>query len=749
MSTNDNTANAAASAGATASPGPEGGGGRVVWKSRVDGGAHLEALARRNPYRRRVDATGRALAFLVDEWWLPRNAILAEVLAGLATGLSVLPEVVAFALVAGVTPERAIQTSMIMCAVATVLGGRPGLVTAAAGAVATISRKVVEDDGVGYLPYTVILMGLIQFAVFLVRGGRYALMIPHTVMLGFVNGLALIIAFAQVEAFKAETEIVTPACDVERVFEGGFRRSLLGRSLNSSGDVFTSGGWVGGEEAGWMLLEVAVCILAMTAHSFVPSGGKGAAGKARSALRAVPSSLIGILAAIVAENAIVRPAGGRTKSIGDIAQVRGTMPSPTWGGGDPALCDLPRVNGDLFSRIWQPALSMAMAGLLETVLTQTLVDDITGWRTSANREVGAQAVANVFSGCFGGMGGCAMIGQTMVNLQSGGFRRLSTFVAFVLFLLVNTAAYPAINVVPIASLVGVMWVVCFHTFSWPSLRILFASVQPASLRKKLPIDAGRLHKVRRADAIVIVLVTILTVFFDLFIAVAVGFIVAALCYSWESGQTLRLVARFYAPAAGPEACYGLPGQGPEDADAAHEDAVAKGLRRIYVVRGPLFFGSAVLFSDFFDPRHDPVDVEVHMGEAMLMDYSGIEALRAVGARYAEHGKMLHVRFLRPGCVRMASKAAGLVSGEGVSVEQLAHALDEGGYEGPLLGLGEDRPTGERRVSAIVVDGEGKARSVDLNDKDFSVEASARDAGDAVHPPGGESALTQGLEGFKG
>lgn len=535
---------------------------------------------------------------------------------------AVLPEVVAFALVAGVTPEIAIQTSMIMSGIVTVFGGRPGMITAAAGAVAVITKRVVKDYGVAYMFYAVLLMGCYQLVVFALNGGKYAKMIPHTVMLGFVNGLAIVIAAAQVEAFKVGKVIDGSSC-------GPPAKDVAAdaaRKLTSSVDF--EGPYRDWETGLWMLLVVAVTMATIVLLGL--SKNKYA--------KAVPASFLGIVMAIVTEYAIVRPAGGRTDSIGDVAQVEGNMPEWTW-----SRCDMPPLTGALLGKIWLPALSMAMAGLLETALTQLLVDDITNWPTHLNREVFAQGFANTFAGCFGGMGGCAMIGQTMVNLQSGGYRRVSTLATFVLLFIINTAAYPVVNVIPISALVGVMWVVCYHTFDWASLRILFMSMpQPRRLFDRW--GSGKYHKINRVDAVVVVVVTVVTVVLDLFIAVVCGVIVSCLCYAWQSGQTLKLVRV-------------------ENVDRDGQ------LRRVYELDGPLFFGSSVRFFGFFDPRGDPNDVEVHCQEMAIMDYSGIEAIENLATRYHEQGKRLHLRFLRPACLRMTYKAKGLAAT--AQIEQLA------------------------------------------------------------------------------
>ena len=489
---------------------------------------------------------------------------------------------------------------------------------------------MVSSYGVNYLFYTVILMGIFQFVVFLLRGGSYVRLVPHTVMLGFVNGLGIVIALAQIEAFKAESSVDESSC---------FPKRRLARSLLNSIDPLTKGTWVGGVEAGWMLCEIVVCMGVMVGLGFIKN----------KYVQMIPSSLMGIISTIVVEFAVVRPAGFSTRSIGNVAKVAGNLPQPSW-----TNCpEIPAISLDLLSKIWLPALSMAFAGLIETMLTQILMDDITNWRTNRNREVFAQSFANVFTGCFGGMGGCAMIGQCMVNMKSGGFRRLSTLTAFVLFLIVNTAAYPAINIIPTSALVGVMWVICFHTVNWPSFRIMFMSALPESWRAKFgPVAAY--EKIKRWDALIIFVVTVVTIVVDLFIAVAIGIGLSCVVYCWDSGSTIRVTAKTVT-------VHPVLDEKGEPTGETEE-------RAVYDIEGPLFFGSTVPFTDLFAPKSDPPRVEIHCREMQIMDYSGLEAVVALGAKYKEQGKRLHLRFLRPTCLHMAEKAKGLTGT--VTVEQL-------------------------------------------------------------------------------
>jgi SulP family sulfate permease len=409
-----------------------------------------------------------------------------EILAGLTTALALVPEVVAFALLAHISPLVGIGSAFVICLVTSVLGGRPGMISGAAGSVAVVIVSLVAKYGLDYLFVAVVLMGLIQVAVGLLRWGKFIRLVPQPVVYGFVNGLAIIIFMAQLEQFKV------PGA-------GGTEQWLTGTPL---------------------LLMGGLVFLTMALVYFTPKVTK-----------AVPGSLV----AIVVVSALVILGGLHTKSVGDIASIAGGLPTP----------HLPQVplNWHTLGVVFPYAIIMAMVGLTESLLTLTVVDEVTESRGRSNQDCVAQGLANVASGLTGGMGGCAMIGQTMVNLESRGRGRLSGGGAASALALFVVAGSGLIERLPLAALVGVMFMVVIATFEWASLRIL----------RRMP----------RTDVLVMLLVTLVTAISqNLALAVLLGVVVSALAFAWENAKRIR--ARHYLDAAG---------------------------TKHYELYGPLFFGS--------------------------------------------------------------------------------------------------------------------------------------------------------------
>ncbi|RZK53551.1 MAG: SulP family inorganic anion transporter, partial [Hymenobacter sp.] len=423
-----------------------------------------------------------------------------EVLAGLTTALALVPEVVAFALLAHISPLVGIGSAFIICLVTSVLGGRPGMISGAAGSVAVVTVSLVVQQGVEYLFVAVALMGAIQIAIGLLRWGKFIRLVPQPVVYGFVNGLAVIIFMAQLEQFKV------PAAAGEAQ-------------------------WLAGPALALMLGLVA---LTMALVYLTPKVTK-----------AVPGSLV----AIVVVSALVILGGLHTKSVGDIASIAGGLPTP----------HLPQVplSWHTLGVVLPYAIIMAMVGLTESLLTLTVVDEVTESRGRSNQDCVAQGLANVASGLTGGMGGCAMIGQTMVNLESRGRGRLSGVVAAGALALFVVAGSSLIERLPLAALVGVMFMVVIATFEWASLRIL----------RRMP----------RTDVLVMLLVTLVTAISqNLALAVLLGVVVSAVAFAWENAKRIR--ARHYLDAAG---------------------------TKHYELYGPLFFGSVQAFTEKFDVAADP------------------------------------------------------------------------------------------------------------------------------------------------
>jgi len=489
-----------------------------------------------------------------------------DVLSGLTVALALVPEAVAFAFVAGVEPLVGLYAAFMVGLITACIGGRPGMISGATGALAVVMVALVADHGVEYLFATVVLMGILQIGAGVMKLGKFIRMVPHPVMLGFVNGLAIVIFLAQLGQFGIAGE---PGWLHGTFMEG----SIL--------DV----AWLEGAQLN-MLLGL-VC-LTMAIIYFLPRITK-----------ALPSSLV----AIVVVSLLVLGLDLDTRVVGDIASIKGGLPS----------FHIPSVpfNWDTFFIILPYSVILAAIGLIESLLTLRLVDEITESRGRGNRECVGQGVANTVTGFFGGMGGCAMIGQSMINVNSGGRGRLSGISAALFLLLFILVASSLIEQIPLAALIGVMFIVVIGTFEWSSFRVL--------------------RKVPRTDAMVLVLVSGVTVATDLAVAVVVGVIVSALVFAWEHAKYIRIETR-------------------ED----HKGST------VYGVTGPLFFGSVTSFLEHFDPAQDNDDVVIDFARSRVADHSGLEAIDTLAERYLNAGKTLHLVHLSADCRRVLRKAGSLV-----------------------------------------------------------------------------------------
>ena len=487
--------------------------------------------------------------------------IRIEVLAGLTVALALVPEAVAFAFVAGVHPLVGLYAAFIVGLITALIGGRPGMISGATGALAVVMVSLVASHGVEYLFATVVLMGLIQIAAGVLRFGKFIRLVPHPVMLGFVNGLAIVIFLAQLGQFKVPG------------------------TMEVTGHGMGGGEWLSGAP---LYLMLALVALTMAVIWIVPK-----------VTNVVPAPLAGI--GLVA--ALVIALGLDVPRVGDLASIKGGLPG----------FHLPSVplNWETFEIILPYAFILAAIGLIESLLTLNLVGDMTAKRGGASQECVAQGVANTVTGFFGGMGGCAMIGQSMINVKSGARTRLAGIAAALFLLTFIVVASPVIEVIPLAALVGVMFMVVIGTFAWNSLMIL----------RKVPLS----------DAFVILLVTAVTVAYDLATAVFVGVIVSALTYAWNNATRIHAI----------------------------EDVGEAGAK-VYRVQGPLFFGSADGFVELFDPKTDPERVIVDFKESRVVDQSALTAIDSVAAKYEAAGKSLQLRHLSRDCHQLLTKAGSLV-----------------------------------------------------------------------------------------
>lgn len=474
-----------------------------------------------------------------------------EVLSGLTVALALVPEAVAFALIAGLSPLTGLYAAFVMGLVTSVLGGRPGMISGATGAIAVIIVSLAASHGVEYVFATAILAGIIQVLAGVLKLGKLMRLVPHPVIFGFVNGLAIIIFMSQFAQFQ-----------------------------NIDGD------WLSGEP---LYILLGFVLLTMLIIWGLPRITK-----------AIPASL----AAILVVFGIVTALGIDTKTVGDIASIEGTFP--------PFHFPLVPLNFETLSIILPYAAIMAAVGLIESLLTLNIIDEITETRGRGNKEAMAQGAANILSGLFSGMGGCAMIGQSLINISSGARARLSGIVASVMLLVFIMFGSSLIEQLPMAALTGVMIMVAIGTFEWASLRTF--------------------NRMPKSDVFVMVMVTGVTVFLhNLALAVIVGVIIAALVFAWDNAKRIR----------------------------ARKHVDENGVKH-YEIYGPLFFGSVTVFNDKFDVMGDPDEVVIDFAESRVVDMSAIEALNKLTERYNKVGKKVSLRHLSPDCQVLLKNAGKLI-----------------------------------------------------------------------------------------
>lgn len=517
---------------------------------------------------------------LINRYHLTHNP-RADVLSGLTVALALVPEAIAFAFVAHVDPLVGLYAAFFVGLITSVFGGRSGMISGATGAMAVVMVGLVLSYGVEYLFAAVFLAGALQVMAGLFRLGKFIRLVPYSVMLGFVNGLAIVIFLAQLGQFKAnfdkpETTVVDTAA------HGDVSHSAL--------DVVFNGGWMQGTQ---MYLMLGLTLLTMAIIWLFPKLPK--IGKV------LPSSLV----SIITVSALVIGLDLDTKTVGDMASVSGGLPE----------FHIPMVpmTFETLGIIFPISVTLAMVGLIESLLTLTLIDEMTETRGRASQECVGQGLANLVCGVFGAMGGCAMIGQSIINIKSGGRGRLSGITAAVALLLFILFASRWIEMIPLAALTGLMMVVVISTFAWTSFRII--------------------NRIPKEDAFVIFLVTIVTVMHDLALAVVVGVIVSALVYAWKSASHIWVSV------------------------GVHE----KEGHKVYKLHGPLFFGSIATFRDLFNPESDDVDnIVIDFADSRVWDHSALQAIDALAMRYKEAGKTLHLVHLSSDCQLLLEKAKDVV-----------------------------------------------------------------------------------------
>jgi len=491
----------------------------------------------------------------------PKN----DILSGLTVALALVPEAVAFAFVAGIDPLVGLYGAFMMGIVTALFGGRPGMISGATGAMAVVMVHLIQKGnevglgldtpvdnlGLQWLFITLLFVGGIQIMAGVLRLGKFVRLIPHPVMMGFVNGLAIVIFLSQL---------------------GMFKETVNGEKT-----------WLQGYD---LLLMLGLVLLTMGIMFGLP--------KLTKKIPAALTAIIVVAAIVIYGNIDVSTVGSFIRDGGGEG-LQGSMPTFQ----DQIFGLLYTLNGH-WDLIFSTAFILAAIGLIESLMTLSLIDEMTETRGSGNRECVAQGGANILNGLFGGMGGCAMIGQSIININSGGRGRLSGVTAAIALLCFVLFGAPLIEQIPIAALVGVMFMVVIGTFAWSSFRIL--------------------HKIPLSDAIVLIAVSIITVWQDLAIAVIAGVIMSALTFAWKNATMIRARKRI------------------------KEDGT-----KVYEIWGPLFFGSTTNFMTKFDVKNDPEHVEIDFIESKVSDHSGVEAMRTIVDKYQAAGKKITLTHLSPDC----------------------------------------------------------------------------------------------------
>uniref|UniRef100_A0A061SCD8 Sulfate permease, SulP family n=1 Tax=Tetraselmis sp. GSL018 TaxID=582737 RepID=A0A061SCD8_9CHLO len=558
----------------------------------------------------RLNYLERAKKFIINDYYVPRSNIVAELMAGLVVGLAVVPEAIAFALVAGIPPQTGVDTTLITSIVVGIFGDRPGLCNGASGAIAVVVVELVREYSIIYMGYCVILAGLICVVFAFLRMSKLVVYISASTMIGFVNGLAIIIFCAQFSGFKDKDQTPDP-----------------GRRLLAAFDVFVDGvPWIDPTTAGWMMLEIAIVMATMVGMGYIPFKW----------VKVIPGSLVGILLATAAEWAIVRPAGFSTRTIGDIGEMTGALPIPLWQR-DYSPQELPPLDGKTLGIVMPYAGSLAAVALIEQLMTMELVNTMTKSDGNSHREAFGLGVGNIVAGCFGGMGGNAMIGQSVIQVRSGGTHRISNIVVGAVVLIISVAAFPFVNRIPQAAFIGMMWMIVYYTFEWNTFTLVWHAVAPMRTREK----NNMFQKIKRVDVLVVLVVTIVTIFTNLAIAVGFGVAINLIAFAWDSSSKVRVT-------------------GTRDVESIDPSSGDIQTTRIYEIEGPLFFASARKFKKLFSITDDPDDVELHCTNMQVMDYSALEAISFVASEYAAIGKRLHLRFLKESTHRELAKGRGML-----------------------------------------------------------------------------------------
>ncbi len=467
---------------------------------------------------------------------LRASGIKNDVLAGAVVSVALIPEATAFSLLAGLSPITGLHTAFILGLVTALMGGKPGMISGAAGSIIVVLISLIQQHGYEYVLLATILAGLLQVAIGVFRLGKFIRLVPQPAIFGFVNGLAIVIMLAQLPMIKDQGPVM------------------------------------------YGLVALAMLIVWLFPRF----------------TKVIPGSL----AALIAISAIAIGLNLDTKRVGDLADIAGNLP----------MFHLPEapLSLDTLKIVLPYSVIIALVGLIESLLTMAVLDEMGNQKGAGNKECVAQGVGNTICGFFGSFAGCAMIGQSIINFTSGGRGRISNLVGALLLILFVVSLSQYIALLPVAALAGIMFVVCIRTFEWSSLR--------------------RLKRMPKADAVVMIAVTLVTIFTDLAMAVICGVIISALVFAWQHARITIMREQ------------------------------QEGDEKTYQLEGPLFFGSSAAFGELFSPENDPQNVVIDFARTRVMDSSGVEAIDKLSTRYQQAGKTLRLRHLSEDCISLLRKA---------------------------------------------------------------------------------------------
>lgn len=540
-----------------------------------------------------------------------KNNVKNDLLSGLTVAFALVPEAVAFAFVAGVDPSVGLWAAFFVGIITSSIGGRPGMISGATGAMAVVMTSFVILYGLEYLFAAVILCGVIQILCGFFKLGKFVRLLPHPVMLGFVNGLAIVIFRSQFGQLKGDHQVLYN--NVTQTFE-------------------VTATWISGNS---LYTTLGILITTMTIIYFLPRLTKVIPATlvailfTTSLVQLLPIETVTVKDFVDTQTRVNLEKNFKTRefhkikdelrlsdvdSIGTIiAQADEQVYEPEEGRKAGHFM-VPKISFSWkdFEIIFGLAITLAAIGLIESLMTLTLIDELTESRGKSNRECIGQGIANMVSGFFGSMGGCAMIGQSMINISSGGRGRLSGISAalFLFCFIIFPPLWEFIEIIPVASLIGVMFIVVIGTFEWTSLRLW--------------------NKIPKSDFMIIAIVSAVTVTHDLAIAVTIGVVISALVFAWKKSQRISAEIKF-----------------------------RNGIKT-YILDGPIFFGSVTSFKNIFTPSQDPRNVIIEFQNARVYDHSALEAINTISEKYRELGKLLTLKHLSKECQILIKRANSIV-----------------------------------------------------------------------------------------